>query len=47
MNLCDCKTVPTAQYEPANGTKITIQTAKHQPVSKTVNQQCKKLNMGL
>ena len=47
MDLCDCKTVQTAQYEPANENKTTIQTAQYQPVSETVHKQCKRLNVGL
>jgi len=47
MDLCDCKTVQTAQYEPANENKTTIQTAQYQPVSEIVHKQCKRLNVGL
>jgi hypothetical protein len=31
----DCKTVKTAQYEPANETKTTAQTAQYQPANET------------
>jgi hypothetical protein len=32
MDLYKCKTVQTAEYEPANETETTIQTAQYQPV---------------
>ena len=46
MDLCDCKTVQTAQYEPANETKTTTQTDQQQLVSETVLKPVQKVQYG-